>query len=111
MAWWSARPTPTALIRGIDTGDAKKMPGVLGVWTGEDIVAAGYGHFVSRLPLKSRDGSPLVQTNRQILATGKVRFVGDPIAFVVADTVKQARDAAEAIEIDIEALPAVTRSR
>jgi len=61
-----------------------------------------------RLPLKSRDGSPLLQTNRPALATDKVRFVGDPIAFVVAETLAQARDAAEAIELDIESLPAVT---
>src|SRR5215469_12480364 len=60
------------------------------------------------MPLKSRDGSPLLQTNRMPLATDKVRYVGDPVAFVVAQTVAQARDAAEAVEIDIEALPAVT---
>ncbi|HEX9211489.1 MAG TPA: xanthine dehydrogenase family protein molybdopterin-binding subunit, partial [Bradyrhizobium sp.] len=53
-------------------------------------------------------GSPLLQTNRQPLATDKVRFVGDPIAFVVAATLAQARDAAEAVEVDIEPLPAVT---
>src|SRR5262249_19695223 len=59
-------------------------------------------------PLKNRDGSPLLQTNRMPLATDKVRYVGDPIAFVVAETVAQARDAAEAVELDIETLPAVT---
>ncbi len=98
------------VIKKLDTSEAKKMPGVLGVWTGEDMIAAGYGNFVSRMPLKSRDGSPLVQTNKPILAMGKVRFVGDPIAFVVAETVNQARDAAEAVAIDIDPLPAVTRA-
>ncbi|MET4799463.1 xanthine dehydrogenase family protein molybdopterin-binding subunit [Bradyrhizobium sp. LB11.1] len=96
------------VIRGIGTDAAKAMPGVLGVWTGKDIDAAGYGPFTCGLPLKNRDGSPLLQTNRQPLATDKVRFVGDPVAFVVADTLAQARDAAEAVELDIEPLPAVT---
>jgi carbon-monoxide dehydrogenase large subunit len=84
------------------------MPGVLGVWTGADLEAAGYKPFICGLPLKSRDGSPLLQTSRMPLATDKVRYVGDAIAFVVAETLAQARDAAEAIEPDIEALPAVT---
>ena len=96
------------ILRGIGTDAAKAMPGVLGVWTGKDLDAAGYGPFTCGLPLKSRDGSPLLQTNRQPLATDKVRFVGDPVAFVVADTLAQARDAAEAVELDIEPLPAVT---
>lgn len=96
------------IIRGINTEAAKAMPGVLGVWTGTDLDAAGYGPFTCGLPLKSRDGSPLLQTNRQPLATDKVRFVGDPVAFVVAETLAQARDAAEAVELDIEPLPAVT---
>ncbi len=96
------------VIRGIGIDAAKAMPGVLGVWTGTDLNAAGYGPFTWGLPLKSRDGSPLLQTNRHALATDKVRFVGDPIAFVVAETLAQARDAAEAVEADISPLPAVT---
>lgn len=96
------------IIRGIDTAAARSMPGVLGVWTGTDLAAAGYGPFTCGLPLKSRDGSPLLQTNRTALPTDKVRFVGDPVAFVVAETLAQARDAAEAVELDIEPLPAVT---
>ncbi|MEK9279957.1 MULTISPECIES: xanthine dehydrogenase family protein molybdopterin-binding subunit [unclassified Bradyrhizobium] len=96
------------VIRGIGTEAARAMPGVLGVWTGTDLNAAGYGPFTCGLPLKSRDGSPLLQTNRQPLATDKVRFVGDPVAFVVAETLAQARDAAEAVEVDVEPLPAVT---
>ncbi|MGV7217323.1 xanthine dehydrogenase family protein molybdopterin-binding subunit [Bradyrhizobium sp. UFLA05-112] len=96
------------VIRGIGTEAARAMPGVLGVWSGTDLDAAGYGPFTCGLPLKNRDGSPLLQTNRQPLATDKVRFVGDPIAFVVAETLAQARDAAEAVEADIEPLPAVT---
>jgi aerobic carbon-monoxide dehydrogenase large subunit len=106
---WLARSSHAhGIIKGIDTSTAKTMPGVLGIWTGADLEAAGYKPFVCGLPLKSRDGSPLLQTNRMPLATDKVRYVGDAIAFVVAETVAQARDAAEAIEIDIDALPAVT---
>ena len=96
------------IIKAIDTSAARTMPGVLGVWTGADLEAAGYKPFICGLPLKSRDGSPLLQTNRMPLATDKVRYVGDPIAFVVAETLAQARDAAEAIELDVDALPAVT---
>ena len=85
------------IIRGIDTAAAKAMPGVLGVWTGKDLEAAGYNPFTCGLPLKSRDGSPLLQTNRPALPTDKVRFVGDPLAFVVAETLAQARDADRAV--------------
>ncbi len=98
------------IIRSIDTKTAGAMPGVLGVWTAKDLVAAGYNPFTCGLPLKSRDGSPLLQTNRMALASDKVRFVGDPVAFVVAETLAQARDAAEAVELDIEPLPAVTNA-
>jgi aerobic carbon-monoxide dehydrogenase large subunit len=106
---WMVRSSHAhGIIKGIDTAAAKAMPGVLGVWTGADLAAAGYNPLTCGMPLKSRDGSPLLQTNRPVLATDKVRFVGDPVAFVVAETAAQARDAAEAVELDIEALPAVT---
>ena len=106
---WMVRSSHAhGIIKGIGTAAAKAMPGVLGVWTGKDLEAAGYNPFTCGLPLKSRDGSPLLQTNRPALATDKVRFVGDPVAFVVAETLAQARDAAEAVELDIEPLPAVT---
>jgi aerobic carbon-monoxide dehydrogenase large subunit len=96
------------IIRSIDTVAAKAMPGVLGVWTGADMETAGQGPFTCGLPLKNRDGSPLLQTNRTPLMTDKVRYVGDPVAFVIAETLAQARDAAEAVVLDIDALPAVT---
>src|SRR6201990_2388020 len=108
FAWIVRSSHAHGTIRGIDTSAAKAMPGVLGVWTGADLVAAGYGPFTCALPLKSRDGTPLLQTNRTALMTDKVRFVGDPVAFVVAETPAQARDAAEAVELDIDPLPAVT---
>ncbi|WP_322516703.1 xanthine dehydrogenase family protein molybdopterin-binding subunit [Rhodopseudomonas palustris] len=96
------------VIRGIDVEAARAMPGVSGVYTGADLAEAGYAPFTCGLPIKNRDGTPLLQTDRPALATDKVRFVGDPVAFVVAKTPAQARDAAEAVELDIEPLPAVT---
>ncbi|MDO9564916.1 MAG: xanthine dehydrogenase family protein molybdopterin-binding subunit [Bradyrhizobium sp.] len=107
-AWIVRSSHAHGIIRGIDTKAAKAMPGVLGVWTGADLVTAGYGPFTCGLPLKSRDGTPLMQTNRAALMTDRVRYVGDPVAFVVATTLAQAREAGEAIELDIEPLPAVT---
>jgi carbon-monoxide dehydrogenase large subunit len=109
-AWMVRSSHAHGIIKGIGTAAAKAMPGVLGVWTGADLASSNYNPFICGLPLKSRDGSPLKQTNRSALATDKVRFVGDPIAFVVAETLAQARDAAEAVELDIEPLPAVTNA-
>jgi len=107
-AWIVRSSHAHGIIRRIDATAARAMPGVLGVWTGTDLASAGYGPFTCGLPLKNRDGSPLLQTNRTALMTDKVRYVGDPIACVVAETLAQARDAGEAIELDIEPLPAVT---
>jgi carbon-monoxide dehydrogenase large subunit len=109
-AWMVRSSHAHGIIKGIETSAAKAMPGVLGVWTGADLASSNYNPFTCGLPLKNRDGSPLKQTNRLALPTDKVRFVGDPIAFVVAETLAQARDAAEAIELDIEPLPAVTNA-
>src|SRR5580700_12212246 len=95
-AWIVRSSHAHGIIKGIDTSAAKTMPGVLGVWTGTDLAAANYGPFICGLPLKSRDGSPLLQTNLPALVTDKVRYVGDPVAFVVAETLAEARDAAEA---------------
>jgi carbon-monoxide dehydrogenase large subunit len=98
-------PYAHGVIRGIGTEAARGMPGVLGVWTGEDL--SGYGPMICAMPLKNADGSALKSTRRLPLATGKVRYVGDPVAFVVAETKAQAKDAAEAVELDIDALDAV----
>ena len=97
------------IIRSIDTAAAKGMPGVLAVLTSEDL--KGYGGLKCLLPLKGRDGSPIKFTPRPALAGDKVRFVGDPVACVVAQTIAQAKDAAEAVSLDIEPLPAVTSAR
>ena len=97
-------PHPHGILRGIESADALAMPGVLGIYTAADLAA--YGSFQNNLPLKSRDGSPMKKPPRGALASDKVRFVGDPVAFVVADTPEAARDAAEAVSLDIEILPA-----
>src|SRR5512139_2536862 len=93
------------IIRSIDTTAAKAMSGVLAVYTAADLSA--YGPLKCNLPLKNRDGSPIRYTPRPALTGDKVRFVGDPVACVIAETVAQAKDAAEAVALDIEPLPAV----
>src|ERR671934_2436404 len=98
---------PHGVIKAIETSAARSMPGVLGVYTGADL--AGYGLLKCVVPFKNRDGSPMRQSPRPALATDKVRFVGDPVAFVVAETLLQAKDAAEVVEVEIDALPAVVR--
>ena len=71
-------------IRAIDTAGAAKMPGVLGVYTAADL--QGYGPLKCVVPFNNRDGSPMKKPRRDALAIGKVRYVGDPVAFVVAET-------------------------
>jgi aerobic carbon-monoxide dehydrogenase large subunit len=100
-----------ANIRSIDATAARKMPGVLLVLTGEDVKADGLGDVPCHAPLNNKDGSPRSDTPRPALALGKVRHLGQPVAFVVAEALPQAQDAAEAIEIDYETLPAVTDAR
>jgi carbon-monoxide dehydrogenase large subunit len=107
-AWMVRSSHAHGIIRRIDTAAAAAMPGVRGIWTGADFTGNDYAPFVCGMPLKNRDGSPLRQTNRLPLMMDKVRFVGDPVACVVGETVAQARDAAEAVLLEIEPLPAVT---
>ncbi|NND19722.1 MAG: xanthine dehydrogenase family protein molybdopterin-binding subunit, partial [Silicimonas sp.] len=92
-------------ITKIDTSKAAKMPGVLAVFTGEDFVDVG-GNPAGWL-VHSRDGSPMKEPKRPVLAHGKVRHVGDAYAAVIAETAEQARDAVEAIEADIESIDPV----
>ncbi|MGB8066124.1 MAG: xanthine dehydrogenase family protein molybdopterin-binding subunit [Pseudolabrys sp.] len=93
------------ILRAISTDAAKAMPGVLGIYTAADLSA--YGPLKCNMPLKSRDGSPIRYTPRPALAGDKVRYVGDPVVCVVAETVAQAKDAAEAVAIDIDPMPVV----
>ena len=92
-------PHAHGVLRGIDTAAALAVKGVVAVYTGADLTAAGYGPLKCVLPFKNRDGSPLIQPPRGALATDKVRFVGDPVAVVVAKTVAAARDGAAAVDL------------
>ncbi len=93
------------VLRAVNTEAARKMPGVLAVYTAADL--EGYGPLKCNMPLKSRDGSPLKKPWRGALARDKVRYVGDPVACVIAETVFAAKDAVEAVEVDVDPLAAV----
>ncbi len=95
-------PHAHAVIRGIDATAARALPGVNGVFTAADLAADGLGLMPCTAAVK-----PMIVPPRTALATGRARHVGDPVAFIVADSVEIARDAAELIEIDYEPLPAV----
>ncbi|MEE8334670.1 MAG: xanthine dehydrogenase family protein molybdopterin-binding subunit [Alphaproteobacteria bacterium] len=94
-------------INSIDTTAAAAMQGVLAIYTGEDLRADGIGNIPSGMPMKNRDGSPYIVPPRTGLAVGRVRHVGEPIAVVIAETAAQAQEAAEAVVVDLTALPAV----
>ncbi len=98
---------PHAEIGAIDASTAKTMPGVVAVLTGEDVAAAGQKPMPAAAPMKGRGGADQKATPRYSLARGKVRYVGEPVALVVAETAAQAQDAAEAISVDYRELPAV----
>ncbi len=104
-------PLAHAHIKSIDAAAARRMPGVLFVASGEDVRADGLGELPCLVPLVNRDGTPRHDTPRPVLALGRVRHVGQPVALVVAETLAAARDAAEAIEVDYEALPVVTEAK
>ena len=98
-------PYPHARIASIDAAAARAMPGVLHIVTGADLVAAGVKPLAGSAGFKRADGTPSAAPPRHALAHERVRFVGEPVAAVVALTLQQARDAAEAIYIDYEELP------
>ncbi|MGH6671751.1 MAG: xanthine dehydrogenase family protein molybdopterin-binding subunit [Xanthobacteraceae bacterium] len=112
-------PHAHARIRAIDVAAAGAMPGVLAVLTGVDAIADG----LTRIPhlaapgtppdivLKNRDGSPVQIAPHAVLPADRVRHVGQAVAFVIAETVAQAKDAAEKVTVDYEPLPAVTQGR
>ncbi len=97
-------------LRGIDAAEALAMPGVRGVITAADLEA----HGIQPMPASggtNADGTPTPKIRQMALAAAKVRYVGDPVAVVVAETAQQAKDAAEAVMLDIDSLPAVTTAR
>ncbi len=94
-----------AELRGIDTAAAQAAPGVVAVYTAADL--AGIGGLPCGWQIHSKDGSPMAEPPHPVLASGKVRHVGDPVAVVVAATKQQAKDASEKLVIDYRDLPAV----
>ncbi len=98
-------PHAHANIRSIDLARAKAAPGVVAIFTGADLTG------VNGLPcgwlITGTDGKPMNEPPHPVLAQGKVRYVGDQVALVIAETQNQAKDAAELIDVDYEVLPAV----
>ncbi len=101
-------PHANARLLALSTSAAAKMPGVLAVLAGADVIADGLGPIPCLIPMQNIDGSNRAETPRPILALDQVRHVGDPIALVIAQTLAQARDAAEAIDCEFELLPSTT---
>ncbi len=101
-------PHAHAEIRAVRTDAARAMPGVLAVLTVDDLDAAGMGNLPCRAPTRNRDGQPVYVPPRPPLARGRVRHVGDPVACVVAATLPEAREAAEAVEVDYAPLSAAS---
>jgi len=100
-------PYAHARIKSIDTAAAKAAPGVLAIFTGADLADAKVGGLPCGWLIHSQDGSPMKEPPHPVLAQGKVRHVGDQLALVVAETLLQAKDAAELVAVDYEELPPV----
>ena len=98
------------VINAIDTAEAAAMRGVLGIYAGPDLTAAGIKNMPLGQAIPTADGSPMYRPSCPVLTSDKVRYVGDPVAIVVAETLAEAKDASEAVLLDIEPLPAVTRA-
>src|SRR6266403_4834920 len=101
-------PHAHAEIKSIDTSAARAMPGVLAVFTGADLKADGVNGLPCGWGIKGKDGQPMKEPPHPAMAQDKVRYVGDAVAFVVAENVHQARNAAEAVAVDYHVLPAVS---
>jgi carbon-monoxide dehydrogenase large subunit len=101
-------PHAHARIRGIEVDRALKAPGVLAVLTGADVERDGLGTMKMTLRRKRPDGAPMFAPPHRGLSQERVRYVGDPIAFVIAETLAQAKDAADLVQVDYDPLPSVT---
>src|SRR6202161_4461444 len=101
-------PHAHALIRGIETEAAKAAPGVVAVYAAAACVADGIAMPKATMPRKKRDGSPMFAPQRPALIGDRVRYVGDPVAMVIAETLAEAKDAAELVLVDYQTLPSVT---
>ncbi len=101
-------PHAAAKLGAIDTTAAGAAPGVKAIYTAADLNADGIGSLPCAVSLDNRDGSTMASPPHPVLADGAVRHVGDPVAFIVADTAKAARDAAELITVDYDIQPSIT---
>ncbi|WP_440997895.1 xanthine dehydrogenase family protein molybdopterin-binding subunit [Arhodomonas sp. SL1] len=106
-AYFLRSPHAHARIGGVDVSAARSAEGVVAVLTGEDLAADGVGGLPCGWQITDVDGNPMKEPPHPPLAQGKVRYVGDAVAVVVAETFWQAKDASELIEVDYEPLPAV----
>ncbi|HKJ62230.1 MAG TPA: xanthine dehydrogenase family protein molybdopterin-binding subunit, partial [Hyphomicrobiales bacterium] len=104
-------PVAHATIRNIDISAAQSAPGVVAVFTGADIDASGAGGVPCGWLVTSRDGNPMKEPKHPILAVGKVRHVGDPVVAVIAETLEQAKNAAELVQLDLDELPAAVNMK
>jgi carbon-monoxide dehydrogenase large subunit len=102
-------PHAHARILSMDVGEARAAPGVLAVLTGHDAIADGLKPLPVQVEVPGKD-KPLFAPTRHILQTERVRYVGDPVALIVAETRDQAMDAAELIQVDYETLPSITET-
>jgi carbon-monoxide dehydrogenase large subunit len=105
-AYFLRSPHAHARIKSIDAQEAKRKPGVVAILTGDDIAADKVGGLICGWMIHSKDGTPMKAGAHPALAQGKVRYVGDHVAVVVAESLSEAKDAAEAIRVDYEVLPA-----
>jgi carbon-monoxide dehydrogenase large subunit len=103
-AYFVRSPHAHAILRSIDTGEARKAPGVIGVLTAADLPETGF--VPVRGAFKNRDGSAMRQSPKMLLPADKVRFAGEAVAMVIAETPGEAKDAAELVSVDYDALPA-----
>jgi aerobic carbon-monoxide dehydrogenase large subunit len=102
---------PHARLGHVDTAAAARAPGVVAVFTGADMQAESIGGLPCGWQIHNKDGTPMAEPPHPVLAVGKVRHVGDPVAVVIAETRQQAKDAAEQIAVEYEDLPAVAGLR
>src|SRR5262252_6937557 len=106
-AYFLRSPHAHARITSIDSKAAAAMPGVLAVLTGAELAADKIGNLICGWMIHSKDGSPMKMAPHPALAHGKACHVGDPVAVVTAETLAQARDAAEKVKVDYAVLPAI----
>ncbi|MGL4528417.1 MAG: xanthine dehydrogenase family protein molybdopterin-binding subunit, partial [Aestuariivirga sp.] len=106
-AYFVRSPHAHATIKSINTAKAKKIPGVVGIFTGEDVAKDKLGGLICGWMIHSKDGSPMKAGPHPVLAQGKVRYVGDHVALVVAETKEIAKAAAAAVQVSYGVLPHV----